>query len=478
MLQNHAVVIGGSIAGMCAAQALRTKFDTVTILEQDEFPDPPDGRRGTPQACHAHFLLDRGRSSLEALFPGFTSHCADGGGIIIDPAYEAAQCFPGGGWSPRKASAERVLFASRPKIESSIRDMVRRDPNVTFIESARASGLITSTDGQVRVTGVQYEIGRGGDLHQLAADFVVDAAGRGSRCAKWMQDLGISVEERTLDAGVTYSSRWFRFPAEDFAWWKWLVVFPANAADAPAEHQYVCTIFPIEDNCAIAVMGSWGGQTMPATGDEFEAAYHRTRGAEFIRALDLSEPISDVYRTKSTRNVWRRFDRVENPPAGYVAVGDAVCAFNPIYGQGITCAAANGVILRELLDTHDPAGTPFARAFYARQGELLERPWQLAMTRDGVYPQATGTDVMSDGIKKKLISKLTWSGFQFLNEAAYQDDVIKEHYDRVNNLRESLAEFLRNPRVLFGVARYGVRKALGGSTLHPEIQVEATPVRD
>jgi hypothetical protein len=270
-------------------------------------------------------------------------------------------------------------------------------------------------------------------------------------------------------------------PEEPVSWWKWLVLFPAIDPSSPPEHQYVCTIFPTEDNGVIATMGSWGqpgAPAMPATNDEYVAAYRRTRHPEFSRALDLAEPISDVHRTKSTRNVWRRFDKIANPPAGYIAVGDAVCAFNPIYGQGMTCGAFNAIILRDLLSTHDPADTEFVRAFYGRQAELLDRPWQLAVNRDGAYPHATGTAVMKDGMKKKVISKFTWSGFQFLNEAAYSDQVVKEHYDKVNNLYESLTDLLGNARVVFGLTRFGVSKALGRRVLQAQLPAEPVPSRD
>jgi len=41
MGRNHAVVIGASIAGMCAARVLSDHYDTVTVFERDDLPDQP-----------------------------------------------------------------------------------------------------------------------------------------------------------------------------------------------------------------------------------------------------------------------------------------------------------------------------------------------------------------------------------------------------------------------------------------------------
>ncbi len=68
--ENKAIVIGGSIAGLLAAQVLTKYFDRVIIVERDRFPEQPEQRQGVPQAYHVHVLLIRGQQILEQLFPG------------------------------------------------------------------------------------------------------------------------------------------------------------------------------------------------------------------------------------------------------------------------------------------------------------------------------------------------------------------------------------------------------------------------
>jgi flavin-dependent dehydrogenase len=77
--RQHAIVVGGSMAGLLAARALADHFARVTILDRDTFPDAPAPRKGVPQARHVHALLLRGQAILERLFPGLQRDLAAAG---------------------------------------------------------------------------------------------------------------------------------------------------------------------------------------------------------------------------------------------------------------------------------------------------------------------------------------------------------------------------------------------------------------
>ena len=75
---HHALVIGGSLAGLFAARVLADFFDKVTILDRDVFPMTPDHRKGVPQSYHAHALLPTAFPIIERLFPGIINDlCRD-----------------------------------------------------------------------------------------------------------------------------------------------------------------------------------------------------------------------------------------------------------------------------------------------------------------------------------------------------------------------------------------------------------------
>ena len=71
MGNTHAIVIGGSMAGLCAARVLSKFYDKVTVIDRDAYPVGAHERPGVPQSRHVHALLMRGRLELDRLFPGF-----------------------------------------------------------------------------------------------------------------------------------------------------------------------------------------------------------------------------------------------------------------------------------------------------------------------------------------------------------------------------------------------------------------------
>ncbi|GAB3158254.1 hypothetical protein GCM10027258_69160 [Amycolatopsis stemonae] len=452
-LGKTAVVLGGSAAGLCAAGALAPSFDEVLVLERDELPAEAEHRRGVPQSKHPHFLLNSGRRAIGALFPGFEEDLVAAGGLHLMPSMDAAY-LDGPGWSARKRSAMTMIYGSRILIERVLRDKVRELANVEVREGVSVTGLTVRDGG---ITGVGF-----GGSH-VDADFVVDAMGRGSPVGSWLVAAGWpEAEVRTLDAKVTYTSRWYDLPSAAERppswWWQHLVIMPTpDKGEHPAEHEFLVNFFPIEGNRVIACMGSWGLE-MPRTTDAFVEVARRVRAPLFAAAMDRCDPVSEVHLTRSTGNRWRRYDRMGNPPKGLAFVGDSICAFNPFYAQGISSAAGSALLLREHLARGLDAG--FSARFLAAQRKLLNVPWRLAMARDQGYECAVGTEKPPEW-RRRLLAAVSGPAFSLIVGAAREDDVVDEHFAKVFNLDESLGAMLRTPRVLAGLVRYRIRAALG-----------------
>jgi 2-polyprenyl-6-methoxyphenol hydroxylase-like FAD-dependent oxidoreductase len=448
MKPRTALVLGGSAAGLCAAGALAPHFDQVLVLERDELPTNPVHRRGVPQSKHPHFLLNSGRRAINALFPGFEDDLITAGGLLLMPSMDAAY-LDGEGWSARKRSAMTMLYASRVLIERVLRDKARELNNVTIRDQVTVQGLTTHNG---TVTGVDTT-----DEH-LDADLVVDAMGRGSSVGGWLAAAGWpDLEIQTLDAKVTYTSRWYELPDErpPSWWWQHIVVMPTrDKGEHPAEHEYLVNFFPVEGNRVIACMGSWG-HDMPRTDDTFVESARRVRTPLFAAAMDRCTPTSEVHLTRSTGNTWRRYDRWASPPKGLVFVGDSICAFNPFYAQGISSASASALLLRDHL-----GGTFDTTRFLTAQRKLLAVPWRLAMARDQGYACAVGTEKPPEW-RRRLLAAVSDPAFSFIVCAAREDAVIDEHFAKVFNLDESLGDMLGNPGVLARLVRHGVRAALG-----------------
>jgi hypothetical protein len=83
-LGAHAVVLGASISGLLAARVLAEQFESVTLVERDEFDESLSGRRGVPQGRHLHGLLMRRSQVLDDLFPGFLDEFVAAGAEHFD----------------------------------------------------------------------------------------------------------------------------------------------------------------------------------------------------------------------------------------------------------------------------------------------------------------------------------------------------------------------------------------------------------
>ena len=463
---KRAVVLGGSVAGLCAAGALAPHFDEVLVLERDELPPDAEHRRGVPQSKHPHFLLNSGRRAINALFPGFEDDLVAAGGLHLMASMDTAY-LEGPGWAPRKQGALTMVYGSRILIERVLRDKVRQLANVTIREGVSVNGIETTGGGmpQGRVTGVTFSSTEAGE-ERIDADLVVDALGRGSSVSDWLAAAGWpETPAMTLDAKVTYVSRWYDLPTPEARsatswWWQHMVIMPTQEkGEHPDEHEYLVNFFPMEGNRSIACMGSWGLE-MPRTVDDFAASADRLRTPMFAAAMAASEPTSEVHLTRSTGNKWRRYDKLAAPPQGIVFIGDAICAFNPFYGQGMSAAASGALLLRETLQSSSTLDQGFFKQFLAQQRKALKVPWAMAMARDRGYECATGTETVP-AWQRRILASMTWPMFNVITGASREDAVVDEHFARVFNMDESLVGMMTNPRVLAGLLRYKVNSALG-----------------
>ena len=205
---EHAVVLGASLAGLAAAAALAERFDRVTIVERDTLPVSGECRRGIPQGRHVHILLPAGLVGLSELLPGVVEDLRARDARVMDTT-EVRFHIADGSLLLDDADLEFV-GATRPLLESVVRDRVRALSGVRLLEDQDARGLLTTPD-RSRVTGVRLGSLDSNTEEALAGDLVVDATGRSSPSPRWVADLGYpSPGEERLQVGIHYTTRLFR----------------------------------------------------------------------------------------------------------------------------------------------------------------------------------------------------------------------------------------------------------------------------
>lgn len=385
-MTRHAVVVGGSLAGMLAARVLARHADRVTVIERDRYPEAADAyRSGAPQGRHIHVLLESGRSALESLLPGTTRELLDQGAPRVGIPEDVVQ-WQAGQWFRRTAATTSVLTGSRPRLEALIRRRVLADPRIRVLAGTEAVGLLGDA---TRVRGVlvrERGASAPGESRPVGAALVVDASGRGSRAPRWLAELGAEPpREETLDTGLAYASRVYRATGEGDGpdcLMQYVVPNPRQTVGA--------VVAPAEEGRWIVTLSGLRGQEPPTDEEgfvEFARRLPHPLVYDWLRRAE-PEPGSAVHGFRNTANIRRRYDEPGRRPGGFLATGDALCAFNPVYGQGMSVAAANAVALRDALST--AGARPGVRHVQRAVLESSRQAWDVSCGADREMPGAVG----------------------------------------------------------------------------------------
>ncbi|MEU3399880.1 FAD-dependent monooxygenase [Streptomyces filamentosus] len=392
---RHAVVIGGSLAGLLAARVLADHAEKVTVVERDRLPEGPEQRPGVPQGRHLHVLIAGGQTALDELLPGFMDELRELGAPKVGMPTDMVQ-WQSGQWFARLPASAHFYSGPRPQVEWLVRQRVLADPRVELVEGTETVGLVGDAS---RVRGVRLRE-RGGNAGRetrvLDADLVVDASGRSTKAPDWLAAIGAEApHEETLDTGLAYASRVYRatdaVPATD-ALGYYIVPGPRQP--------YGGVIVPLGDGRHIVTLSGLRGDEPPTDEGGFEEYAKRLPHPVLSEWLAGAEPDGPVHGFRNTANIRRRYDGPGRRPAGFLAIGDALCAFNPIYGQGMAVAALSAVALRRAL-----AGTRRVPTTRRVQRQLLDasrQAWDISAGADKKMPGARG-----DAARSKPLDRLT-----------------------------------------------------------------------
>jgi 2-polyprenyl-6-methoxyphenol hydroxylase-like FAD-dependent oxidoreductase len=379
---RHVVIIGSGLAGLLAARVAAEHFEQVTVIDRDRFPDSPDHRKGAPQSHHAHGLLPRGQEIIGKLFPGIEDDLRAAGATVGRDSVGFTVVSPAGPLPVRPNPGEFVMF-SRFLLEWQVRRRLARLPQVRFLPDAEVVGLETDRDGiQVRGVRLRFRNGSSGPA-TVAADLVVDSSGRSSKAPDWLRDLGYGeVPEEVVNSGLSYSSRFYRRPDAFPEEWKGIVI------NGRAPHNpRAGLLLSVENGLWHVTLGRMAGDTAPTDDAGFLQWARELADPSIYEAIRVATPVSPIRGYRTPVNRMRRFEQLKRRPAGFVITGDAVCAFNPIYGQGMTVAAMDALVLADTLKRYDGGRSAgFERAFQADLARNLVAPWFVATSEDLRWP--------------------------------------------------------------------------------------------
>ena len=443
-LGEHAVVLGASMGGLLAARVLADFYETVTVVERDVLPETSANRRGVPQGRHVHLLLGRGSQVLDELFPGFLDELVAAGAPSFDGDMSKLYLSNGGHLFPRSGRAKDVPFflPSRPLLESHVRRRVRAVANVTVLDGHDVVEL-TSTPPRDRVTGALVRARPDGSERVLGADLVVDAMGRGARTPAFLEGLGYGrpVEDH-LGMRLAYSSQLLRIPPGML---NELMVIIGPVPGRPTG----MALFGNENNTWMFSVIGMVGREPPDELAEMLAFVEDFAPAHVLAAIRAGEPLAEVARYRMPSSQWRRYDKMRRFPAGLLVFGDAICSFNPVYGQGMTVAALEALALQRCLRRGEDG---LARRHFQATAKAVGVAWQMATGADLSLPEVEGPRPLPVRIANNYVDRVL--------AAAESDIVVAEQFARVIAFLDPPTS-LFHPALIARVATTNLRRRKG-----------------
>jgi 2-polyprenyl-6-methoxyphenol hydroxylase-like FAD-dependent oxidoreductase len=414
---THAIVLGGSMAGLGAVRALSSHFDRVTLVERDALANASklESRKGVPQGNHGHGLLASGYRVLDDYFPGMMQELIDEGASTGDVTGDFLW-YQFGGWKLRADSGLVGIVVSRPCLEAKVRERVTAIKNVAILaEHDVLEPLFTGG----RVTGVRIKNRASGEISVLDGDLVVDTLGRGSPAPKWLASWGFGeVKETLIKANVGYATGVFPRQSGDF-----YGSIGGIIAGTPPVDRRGAAMFAVEG-------GRWVVTLIGFLGDFPETELNGFR--EFARSLPTPhvleligsrEPLQPLHAYRFPANQRRHYDVMSSFPEGFLVLGDAICSFNPAYGQGMSVALLEA---RALDDCLRDGRRDLARRFFKRAMPIVDIPWTIATGEDLRFPEVIGPRPPGFALLNRYLERA--------HQASAKDPVVLRRFFEVGNL--------------------------------------------
>jgi 2-polyprenyl-6-methoxyphenol hydroxylase-like FAD-dependent oxidoreductase len=260
---------------------------------------------------------------------------------------------------------------------------VRALPQITVLDGHEVERPVYDAAYE-RVTGLRVLDLASGKTRTLDADLTVDCTGRGSACLGWLEDWGFGrVPETEVRVDVGYATATFARKPGDFHGSTGGVV----AGTVPESGRFAAVLGAEGERWIITLGGSL--KDYPPTDLAGWLAFARSLPTEDVYELVKDRtPLQEIASFRFQANRRRHFESLRRFPEGFLVLGDALCSFNPIYGQGMSVALSEAKALDDCLarGTND-----LYERFFARASAIIEGPWTIATGEDFRFPQVVGT---------------------------------------------------------------------------------------
>lgn len=432
-MQGLAIISGAGISGLLAAKVLSPHFEKIVILERDTLPAAADYRNGTAQARHAHILLRRGLLGLEDMFPGFTASMLKAGAVMLNATRDWFNLFPMGAF-PNFASDYEFICASRPLIEHTLRTiLLEQCSNIAIKDNCNVSAIRLHKNLPPQIT---FHAGAEKGMQEtMQADLLVDATGRNSHAPDWLKSQGFgTVKETVVKPYLGYATRLYRGVSMP-RFVRATVVLPKDPHMTRGG-----TLFPIEKDQYICTLYGCSKDYPPTAEDEFLGYAKSLRSDIIYNGIANAEALTSPKAFIKNESTYRYYACQENWPQGFLVIGDAVCSFNPIYGQGMTASVVAAESLSKNLNNGFDKQSNWAAKTQRKIVKAYWYPWTISTNEDLRWP---GTEGAGAGIVLRAMHGFT----NMLGIAACIDKHVTFTYIKILHMTETPLALL-NPLLM------------------------------
>ena len=438
---TSAIVVGSSVAGLLTARVLSDLVDEVVVLERERLTDAPSPRGRVPQGRHIHLLLAAGLDRMVAWFPGIDAELERAGAVRVDGT--RAWVYQSGGYRAQGDWGRSALCMTRPLLEHVVRRRVSLLENVILRDDVTVDRVEVSKG---RVSGVVVD----GALQ--ATELVLDCSGRTSRIAHQLDASGVlapPVSRVLIDCA--YVSGFLPRSADDLEG-----AFLVSGPSPPTMFR-VGAVLPVEGDRWMVTLAGVHGE-VPGTRDETILEFARSLSSPAVAQLiERAGPLSAVatYRFPSSQR--RHYEKAHRLLPGLVTLGDAACSFNPIYGQGMACAALQAEALGATVRGVGVVSDELPRHFHRRAAKIIDAPWAIAVGADFLHPRTTGPKARGTDQLNRYVVRLV--------QASHTSLPLARAFNLVLNLVEPTRSLARP-----SVAARVLASALPGQRSRPRVE--------
>ena len=199
---------------------------------------------------------------------------------------------------------------------------------------------------------------------------------------------------------------------------------------------------PVEGHRWMVTLAGVHGDVPGTSDDEFLAFARSLLSPRRPSSSSVRGPLSSVasYRFPSSQR--RHYEKVRRLLPGLVTLGDAACSFDPVYGQGMACAALQADALGEAVREVGLHSDELPRRFHRKAARIIDAPWAIAVGADFLHPETVGPKARGTDLLNRYVLRLI--------KATHTSVRLARSFNLVLNLVAPTSSLMR-PSVVAGV---------------------------